>query len=74
MRYYKKGINSNLEDQKYLCVLTSLKKKISIDKIRINSHKLHSEIEHWTILIKQWDETICHLNDTKRDEDEKHFS
>jgi hypothetical protein len=74
MRYYKKGINSNLEDQKYLCVLTSLKKKISIDKIRINSHKLHSEIEHWTILIKQWDETICHLSDTKRDEDEKHFS
>jgi hypothetical protein len=43
LRYYKEVINPNLEDQKYLYVITSLKKKINIDKIRKNSHKLHGE-------------------------------
>jgi hypothetical protein len=43
LRYYKDVINHNLEDQNYLYVLTSVKKKISIAKIRTNSHELHSE-------------------------------
>jgi hypothetical protein len=40
LRYYKDVINPNLEDQNYLSVLQSVKKKISIAKIRTNSHKL----------------------------------
>ena len=43
LRYYKDVVNHNLEDQNYLYVLTSVKKKISIAKIRTNSHELHSE-------------------------------
>ena len=43
LRYYKDVINPNLEDQNYLSVLPSVKKKISIAKIRTNSHELHSE-------------------------------
>jgi hypothetical protein len=46
LRYYKDVINLNLENQNYLSVLTSVKKKISIAKIRTNSHKLHSETGH----------------------------
>jgi hypothetical protein len=38
LRYYKDVINPNLEDQNYLSVLTSVKKKINIAKIRTNSH------------------------------------
>ena len=38
IRYYKEVINPTLEDQKYLCVLTSLKEKFNIAKIRTNSH------------------------------------
>jgi hypothetical protein len=49
LRYYKKAVNHNLEDQKYLSVLTSAKKKINITKIRTNPHELHSETGHWTI-------------------------
>jgi hypothetical protein len=37
LRYYKDVINPNLEDQNYLFVLPSVKKKISIAKIRTNS-------------------------------------
>ena len=44
LRYYKEVINPNLEDQKYLSILTSVKNKISIAKIKTNSHELHSEI------------------------------
>jgi hypothetical protein len=73
LRYYKEVVNSNLEDQKYLSVLISAKKKISIAKIRTNSHKLLSEIGRWTIPKTPWDERIWHLCDTKRVEDEKHF-
>ena len=43
-RYYKDVINPNLEDQNYLYVFPSVKRKISIAKIRTNSHELHSEI------------------------------
>jgi hypothetical protein len=49
LRYYKDVINPNLEDQNYLSVLTSVKKKINIAKIRTNSHELHSETGHWSI-------------------------
>ena len=47
LRYYKYLINPNLEDQNYLSVLTSVKKKMSIAKIRTNSHEPHSETGHW---------------------------
>jgi hypothetical protein len=73
LRYYKEVVNPNLEDQKYLSVLTSVKKRINIAKIRTNSHELHSETGHWTIPKTPWQERICHLCDTKRVEDEKHF-
>jgi hypothetical protein len=43
LRYYKDVINPNLEDQNYLSVLTCVKKKINIAKIRTNSHELHSD-------------------------------
>jgi hypothetical protein len=45
LRYYKDVINPNLEDQNYLSVFPSVKKKISIAKIRTNSHELHNEID-----------------------------
>jgi hypothetical protein len=35
LRCYKEVVNPNLEDQKYLFVLTSLKKRINIAKIRV---------------------------------------
>jgi hypothetical protein len=73
LRYYKDVINPNLEDQNYLSVLTSVKKKISIAKTRTNSHELHSEIGHWSIPKMPWDERVCHLCDTKKVEYEKHF-
>ena len=40
LRYYKDVINPNLEDKNYLSIFPSVKKKISIAKIRTNSHKL----------------------------------
>jgi hypothetical protein len=73
LRYYKDVINPNLEDQNYLSVLTSVKKKISISKIRTNSHELHSEIGCWSIPKMPWDERVCHLCDTKKVEYENHF-
>jgi hypothetical protein len=73
LRYYKDVINSNLEDQNYLFVFPSVKKKISIAKIRTNSHELHSEIGCWSIPKTPWDERVCHLCGTKKVEDEKHF-
>jgi hypothetical protein len=71
--YYKEVINPNIEDKKYLFVLTSVKKKINISKIRTNSHELHSETRHCSIPKTSWDERVCHLCDNKRVEDEKHF-
>jgi hypothetical protein len=47
LRYYKEVNKPNLEDQRYLSILRSVKKKINITKIRTNSHELHSEIGHW---------------------------
>jgi len=54
-------------------VLTSVKKKKSIDKIRTNSQYLHSETRCWAIPKMTWDERVGHLSDTKKVEDEKHF-
>jgi hypothetical protein len=73
LRYYKDVINPNLEDQNYLPVLPSVKKKISIVKIRTNSHELHSEIGRWSIPKTSWDERVCHLCDTKKVEDGNQF-
>jgi hypothetical protein len=73
LRYYKDAINANIEDQNYLSVLPSVKKKISIAKIRTNSHEIHSETGRWSIPKTPWDERVCHLCDTKKVEDEKHF-
>ena len=73
LRYYKDVINSNLEDQNYLSVLPRVKKKISIAKIRTNSHELHSETGSWLVPKTPWDERVCHLCDTKKVEYEKHF-
>jgi hypothetical protein len=53
--------------------LPSVKKKIRIDKITTNSHELHSATGHWSIPKTPWDERACHLCDTKKVEDEKHF-
>jgi hypothetical protein len=50
LRYYKDVINPNVEDQNYLSVFPSVKKKINISKIRMNSHELHSETGRWSIL------------------------
>ena len=54
--YYKEVINHNLEDQKYLFVLTSVKKKTNIAKIRTNSHEIHNERRNFTIFEMPWDE------------------
>jgi hypothetical protein len=73
LRYSKDVINRNIEDQNYLFVLTSVKKKISIAKIRTNSHEFHSKSVPWTIPKTPWNERVSHLCDTKKVEDEKHF-
>ena len=65
--------NPNLEDQKYLSILTSVEKKINMAKIRINSQELHSEIVHWTIYKMTWVERMCLLYDTERVEYENNF-
>ena len=53
--------------------MPSVKKKIRIAKRRTNSHELHSETGHWSIPKTPWDERVCHLCDTKKVGDEKHF-
>ena len=73
LRYYKEVINHTLEDQKYLSVLTSSKKKINIAKIRMNSHELHSETGRWAIPKTPWVERICHICENRNIEDENHF-
>ena len=72
LRYYKEVINP-LEDQKYLSVLTSSKKKTNIAKIRRNSHELHSETGRWTVPKTPWVERICHLRENRNIKDENHF-
>jgi hypothetical protein len=72
-RYYNEVINHILEDKKYLFVLTSVKKKINIAKLRKKYHELHSETGHWSIPKTPWDERVCLLCDTNMFEDEKLF-
>ena len=43
LRYYKEVINPTLDNQNYLSMLTSTKKKMNIARIRTNSHELRSE-------------------------------
>jgi len=74
LRYYKDVINHNLENQNYLFLLPSVKKKISIAKIKTNSHELHTETEYWSIPKTPWDERVCHLCDIKNVEDKNTFS
>ena len=70
--YYKEAINPNLEYQNYLSVLTSIKKKIHIAKIR-DSHELHSETGRWTFPKTKWVKRIYHICETMSVEDENHF-
>ena len=63
-------VNPSLEDQKYLFVLTSSKKKISIAKIRMNSHELHSETCPWEVPKTPWVERIY---ENINIEDKNHF-
>ena len=73
LSYYKKVINPTLEDQKYLSILTSSKKKINIAKIRTNSHELHSETGRWAVPKMPWMERINHICENRSIEDENHF-
>lgn len=41
-RYYKEVINPNLENQNYIFILTSVKKRMNTTKLRANRHELHS--------------------------------
>ena len=70
--YYKEVINPNLEDEKYLLVVTSSWKQINLAKIRTNSHELHRETWHWSIRKTPWAEKVFHLCDSMIVEDENH--
>lgn len=50
LRYYKEVISPNLEDQKYLSILTISKEKINIAKIQMNSHEFHMPKTPWVVL------------------------
>ena len=73
LRYYKEVINPTLDNQNYLSILTSTKKKMSIAKSRTNSRELWSETERWYTPKAPQDNRICQVCDTKKVEDEKHF-
>ena len=73
LRYYKEVINPNLEDQKYLSVVTSSRNKINIAKIRTNSHELHNETWRWYIPKTPWAERVFHLCGSMSIEDENHL-
>ena len=49
LRYYKEVINPNLEDHKYLSVVTISWKKINTTNIRMNSYELHCQTCGWLI-------------------------
>ena len=73
LRYYKEVINTNLEDHKYLLVVTSSQKKINISKIKMNYHELLSETWHWYIPKTPWAKMVCHLCESMSVDDENHF-
>jgi len=58
LRYYKEVINPNLQDKKYLYVVTRFRKKINIAKIRTYPDDLYSETRDSTIPKTQHVETI----------------
>ena len=71
--HYKEVINPNLEDQKYLSVVTRSWKKINIAKIRTNSHELHSETWCWSIPKTPSLEMVFHMCESMSVEDGNHF-
>ena len=73
LRYYEEVINRNLEDRKYLSIVTSSQKKINIAKIRMNSHELHRETGCWSIPTTPWSKRVFHLCGSMSVEDENHF-
>ena len=73
LRCYKEVINPNLEDQKYLLVVTSSQKKINIAKIRTNSRELHRETGRWSIPETPWANRVFYLCKSMSVEDENHF-
>ena len=73
LRYNNEVINPNLEDQKYLSIVTSSRNKINIAKIKTNGHELHSEIACWSIPKIPCAKTGCHLCESMSLEDENHF-
>ena len=66
-------INPNLENQNYLSILMSSKKKMNIAKIGTNSYDLRSEIGRWSTPKTPWDDIIYQLCNTNKVDDEKHF-
>ena len=58
LRYYKEAINPNLEDEKYLSIVTRSLKKINIAKTRRKSHELHIKIGCWSIPKTPWAERV----------------
>jgi len=44
-----------------------------IAKIRTNSHELHRETGQWIRPKMPWEERICKVSDSKKEEDEKYF-
>jgi len=42
--------------------------------LRTNSYEFHGETGRWTIPKTSWIDRICHLCETKKVDDEKHFS
>jgi hypothetical protein len=48
LNYYEEIINFNLEEQNYLFIVVSSKRKINIVKMKTNSHELHFKIGFWT--------------------------
>ena len=73
VRCYKEVINPTLDNQNYLSVLINTKKKMKIARITTHSHELRSETRKWSTPKTLWEDRICHIFDTKKVEDEKHF-
>ena len=73
LRYCKEVIDPTLQDQKYLYVLTSSKKKNNIAKIRMNSHEIHNETRHCVVPKTPCVERICNFCENMNIEDENHF-
>ena len=60
LRYYKDVINPNLEDQNYLSVWPSVKKKLNIAKIRQEKESLRSEVICKTYEPLKFSKRQCH--------------